>query len=238
MPGTVAGMPALVVFALLGALAGSAARVLVGRLRRGAPVRPPWCEVALAGWWMMCGWLWTSGRLTDEWLPLLLGLSWLAVAAGAVDLMRCRLPDALTLPALPLTLLLVVPLGPGCVVRAVAAAAVLFGAHLLVRLAVPAAMGAGDAKLAAPLGAALGAVSWPALVVWAALAAALTLLVALASASLARRTLGENVGSGPGVAARCGRRAEVPHGPAMLVAGWLVVTMAALGAAGATAWAA
>jgi leader peptidase (prepilin peptidase)/N-methyltransferase len=216
----VIGMAHLVVFALMGTIAGLGARLLVRRLRRGAPVVPPWCEVMVGTLWAVCGWWWTTGRLAGEWLPLLLGLGWLVVAAGAVDLMRRRLPDALTLPALPLTLLLVAPLGPACVVRAVAGALALFGAHLLVRLTVPPAMGAGDVKLAAPLGAALGAVSWPALVIWAVLAAALTVIVALACASVARR----------------GRGVAVPHGPAMLVAGWLVVAAAGLGAAGATAW--
>jgi leader peptidase (prepilin peptidase)/N-methyltransferase len=155
-------------------------------------------------------------------LPLLLGLGWLGVAAGAVDLLRRRLPDALTLPALPMTLLLVAPLGPASIGRAVAGAAVLSGAHLMVRLVAPAAMGAGDVKLAAPLGAALAAVSWPALVIWAVAAAAITAVAALAGRSVARR----------------GHGASVAHGPAMLAAGWLVVAAAGVGAAGATAWSA
>jgi leader peptidase (prepilin peptidase)/N-methyltransferase len=223
---------AAIVFVLLGAAAGCGARALVRRLRRGAPVRPPWCEMTLAAIWGACGWWAATGRLSGEWLPLLLGLSWLGVAAGAVDLMRGRLPDALTLPALPSALLLVAPLGPACVTRAVAGASVLFGAHLLVRVTVPAAMGAGDVKLAASLGAALGAVSWPALLVWAVLAAVITGCItgyiASAAASSVRWAGGRTV--------REGRGAAVPHGPAMLAAGWLVVAGAALGAAGATAW--
>lgn len=218
------------VFALLGSTAGRAARVLVRWLRRGAPVPPPWCEVSLAGSWAVCGWLWTSGRLPGEWLPLLLGLSWLAVAAGAVDLMCHRLPDALTLPAVPLILLLVMPLGTDSALRALCAAVVLAGGHLLVRLAVPAAMGAGDVKLAAPVGAALGAVSWPALAIWAVLAAALTSVMVLAGRSRGAGVRGPGV-RGPGVR---GPGVAVPHGPAMLLAGWLVVAVAALGAAGAT----
>jgi leader peptidase (prepilin peptidase)/N-methyltransferase len=217
LPGTVAGVTA-VVFALLGVGAGAGARLLVRRLPRGAPVRPPWCEVALGLSWAACGWCWSIGRLSGHWLPLLFGLGWLAVAAGAVDLMRHRLPDALTMPALPLALLLVAPLGPACTVRAVAGGAVLFGAHLVVRMVAPAAMGAGDVKLAAPLGAALGAVSWRAVVLWAVLAAALTTVAALGH----RATRAHTVGPG------------VPHGPSMLVAGWLVVAAAAVGAAGAT----
>ena len=92
-----------------------------------------------------------------RWLPVLLGLGWLAVAAGAVDVLHRRLPDALTLPALPVALLLLVPLGGdggGCAgwwARSSPCAA-----HGAVHLVAPAAMGGGDVKLAAPLGAVLG----------------------------------------------------------------------------------
>lgn len=223
---TVADVAHVVVFALTGICAGLGARLLVRRLPRGAPVRAPWCEVALGLSWAACGWCWSIGRLSADWLPLLLGLGWLAVAAGAVDLMRHRLPDALTLPALPLALLLVAPLGSACTVRAVGGGAVLFGAHLVVRIVAPAAMGAGDVKLAAPVGAVLGAVSWPALLVWAILAAVLTTVAACAGVLLARsgRRAAEEHGGGTGV----------PHGPSMLIAAWLVVAAAAAGAAGAT----
>jgi leader peptidase (prepilin peptidase)/N-methyltransferase len=252
-----------VVAALSGVAAGAGARLVARRLRRGAPVRPPWCELALGAVWALCGWGWTTGRLPGEWSPLLLGLSWLAMAAGSVDLLRHRLPDALTLPAVPSTLLLIVPLGTASVVRASAAAAVLFAAHLAVRMALPAAMGAGDVKLSASVGASLGAVSWPALMAWAVLAAVLTAVLGAALAVLrpavsgalpaAVPTASTTEGpteilrpttasardpSRPGErppAARPGRGAAVPHGPAMLMAAWLVVAAAALGAAGATA---
>ena len=46
-----------------------------------------------------------------------------------------------------------------------------FAAYAAVHLAAPAALGAGDVKLAAPLGAVLGGVSWEALVVGGVLAA-------------------------------------------------------------------
>ena len=103
--------------------------------------------------------------MPPRWLPVLLGLGWLAVAAGAVDVRARRLPDGLTLPALPVALLLLVPVGGSAVWRGVLGAAVAAAAHLLVHLAAPAALGAGDVKLSAPLGAALGAGSWEALVV-------------------------------------------------------------------------
>ena len=79
-------------------------------------------------------------------------------------------------------------------------------------LAAPAALGAGDVKLSAPLGAVLGAGSWEALVVAG-------LLAALFS------------GAAGGV--RCWSRAagaaRVPHGPSMLLAGLLVVAAGARG---------
>ena len=95
------------------------------------------------------GVVWRQGRRgARRWLPVLLGLGWLAVAAGAVDLLHQRLPDALTLPALPLALLLLAPLGPEVVLRAVVGAVVAFVAYAAAHLAAPAAMGAGDVKLA------------------------------------------------------------------------------------------
>jgi leader peptidase (prepilin peptidase)/N-methyltransferase len=210
----------MVCFGGLGMLAGVAARLLIGRLPRGASVPPPWCELAVGVLWAAAGGWWASGRLPVELLPLLLGVGWFGVAAGAVDLVCRRLPDALTLPALPAALLVTAPLGAAAAGRAVLGATVLFGAHLVVRVLAPAALGAGDVKLAAVLGAVLGAVSWPALVVGVVLAGGTTAVVAAVGLLSGRMGIG----------------AAVPHGPAMLAAGWAVVAAAGLGAAGATAW--
>lgn len=207
----------VLVVAALGALAGSGARWVLGRLRRGARVRPPVCEIAVGAAWAVLGGAWAGGGLPVRWLPVLLGLAWLGVAAGAVDLRHHRLPDALTLPALPAALLLLLPLGPGALGRALAGAAVAVGAHAVVHLIAPRSMGAGDVKIAAPLGAVLAAASWAALPLAAVLAALFTGLGA--AAGLASR--------------RLARGAAVPHGPSMLLAGWLVtVGAAATGPAG------
>jgi leader peptidase (prepilin peptidase)/N-methyltransferase len=163
-----------VVLAALGLPAGSAARRLLGRLRRGARVPPPWCELGVASAWLVTGALAAAEVLPWRWVPVLLGLGWLAVAAGAVDLLHHRLPDALTLPALPLTLLLLAPVGGTAVLRGLAGAAVAAAAYAALHLVAPAAMGAGDVKLAAPLGAVLAAASWPALALGAAVAALLS----------------------------------------------------------------
>jgi leader peptidase (prepilin peptidase)/N-methyltransferase len=237
-------MALLVFFGGLGMLAGALARWLLGRLRRGARVPPPHCELVLGALWAVSGYWWSVGRLDPAWLPLLLGLGWLAVAAGAVDLRHGRLPDALTLPALPAALVLAVPLGGGAVVRAALGALALGGGYLVVRLVAPAALGAGDVKLAAPLGAALGAVSWPAVLVGALLASVLTVGLAvtgrLLDAAVARVSRVSRVsrvarvGSGPmgwWSPARSRWGGGVPHGPPMLAAGWLVLAAAGTGGA-------
>ncbi len=200
-------------FAVAGYGAGTLARLLLARLRRGALIGPPWCELAVGVLWVVTGIQWVYGPLPARWLPVLLGLGWLAVAAAAVDLRHRRLPDALTLPALPAALVLLVPIGTDAVLRALLGAVVLAGAHAALHLAAPRAMGAGDVKLAAPLGAALAASSWPALPLGALVAALLTGLVATLGVTLGLLTRGD----------------ALPHGPSMLVAGWLVVAGSATG---------
>jgi leader peptidase (prepilin peptidase)/N-methyltransferase len=138
------------------------------------------------------------------WLPVPLLLAWLAVPLAAADLARHRLPDALTLPAYPvlgLAVALAAACGPdpGLGLRAVLGVLLFGGAHAVVRVLAPAALGAGDVKLAGSLGAVLGALGWAALVVAAVLAAVITLLLALGR-----------------------RRAVAPHGPGLLLATWLV----------------
>ena len=142
------------VLVVAGLLAGAGARLLLRRLRRGTRVPPPWCELGVASAWGASGA--AAGPACWRWLPVLLALGWLAVAAGAVDVLAGRLPDALTLPALPVALLLLVPVGGDAVARGVAGAVVAVAAHAAVHLVAPAAMGGGDVKLAAPLGAVLG----------------------------------------------------------------------------------
>jgi leader peptidase (prepilin peptidase)/N-methyltransferase len=208
--------PAFVI-GIAGMVAGALARRLLGRVRRGARVRAPVCEVAIGALWSITGGLWGAGALGSPWLPALLGLAWLGVAAGLVDLRHSRLPDALTLPAAGVAPLLLLPLGAGAVGRGLLGGWVAVIGYGAVHLARPAALGLGDVKLAASLGMVLGAASWGALFVAAALAAVGTAVVAVAGACLARLS----------------RRAAVPHGPSMLAASWLVTVVAAVGASGA-----
>lgn len=168
-------------FGTAGAAAGAAARILLHRMRRGARVRAPVCEAAVGIAWAGLGAGRAAGVWPDRWVPVLLGLSWFGVAAGAVDLRHRRLPDVLTLPALPVALLLVAPLGGAALARAGPGALAAVAVHAAVHLGSPGSLGAGDVKLAASLGAVLAAASWGAPLLAAVLASALTALVALAA---------------------------------------------------------
>jgi leader peptidase (prepilin peptidase) / N-methyltransferase len=194
------------VLVVAGLCAGTGARLLLRRLRRATRVPPPWCELGVASVWGA-----SAAAVPVRWLPVLLALGWLAVAAGAVDMLAGRLPDALTLPALPAALLLLVPVGGDAVARGVVGAVVAVAAHAAVHLVAPAAMGGGDVKLAAPLGAVSAAVSWEAL-------ALAGVLAALSSGVLAVAVL-----------VRRGRGGAVPHGPSMLMACLLVAAAGARG---------
>jgi leader peptidase (prepilin peptidase) / N-methyltransferase len=233
-PSAVRAVVLACVLAAVGVPAGVAARRLLRRLRRGARVPPPWCEAGVAVAWAATGAVVGATALRMAWLPVLLALGWLAVPAAVIDVLHHRLPDALTLPALPVALVLLVPLGSAAVLRGVAGAAVAVAAHAVVCLVARDALGAGDVKLAAPLGCVLAAVSWPAVVVAGVLAALLS--GGLAVAVLVRRELfhrrqgrrgwGGRGRSGRGRSRR-GWSSALPHGPSMLAATWLVVLAAA-----------
>lgn len=202
--------------AVAGVGAGVVARRLLGRMARGTRAPVAACEVLVAVPWAVVAGGWAAGVLPGRWVPVLLGLAWFAAAAGWVDARHRRLPDALTLPAVPAALVLVAPLGPAAVGRAALGVLVAAGVHAAVHLAAPAALGAGDVKLAASLGAPLAVVSWPAAVLAAVGASLLTAVLALAT-----------------VWGRHGRRTAVPHGPSMLLATAVVLLAAAAGAGGA-----
>ncbi|OBA76840.1 type IV prepilin leader peptidase [Mycobacterium sp. 1554424.7] len=122
-------------------------------------------------------------------------LLWMA-ALSAYDVRSRRLPNLLTLPGAAVILLAAAMGGRG--MPALAGAVALAGAYLLVHLAAPAAMGAGDVKLAAGLGGLAGCFGPD---VWFLAALTAPLLTALAGV----------------VAWRRGAR-TVPHGPSMCLA--------------------
>ena len=170
----------LLSLAAAGVLAGLLGRWLLHRL--GMPIPPPWCELCVAALWVATGW---------RMVPL--AVAWFGVLLTATDLVRQRLPNALTLTAYPVVLL-ALPLEPMVLLRAT----VFLAAHVLVWVLAPAAMGAGDVKLSGVVGLVAG--SWSALATAALLASVITLVLAL----LLRR------------------RGGVPHGPGMVAAAWLL----------------
>jgi leader peptidase (prepilin peptidase) / N-methyltransferase len=212
-PISAAGEAAGLAGGALGVAAGAAARRLLARLRRGTRVRAPVCELTIGALWAVTGGLWGAGRLPTAWLPVLLGLGWLGVAAGLVDARHRRLPDTLTVPAVCLASLGLLPLGLATTGRGVLGAFVAVLGYGLVHLLRPAALGLGDVKLAAPLGAVLGAASWSALAVAAVLAAVITGCVALLRLCVSRAP----------------PHTAVPHGPSMLAAAWLLTLATAAG---------
>ncbi|HVV20246.1 MAG TPA: prepilin peptidase [Pseudonocardiaceae bacterium] len=194
--------PALVLgFALVGAAMGGAGRVWLGRLREPVVCRAPWCEIAGAALSGTVGWLGATGLLVWWWLPVPLVLGWFAVPLAAADVLRGRLPNALTLAALPALVLVTVPYEPA----PLAGAAVFGAAHAAVRLLAPRSLGGGDVKLAAALGVVLGVLGWADLVLAAFLASLITLSIAIVT-----------------------RRRTAPHGPGLLAATWLLAALTPL----------
>jgi leader peptidase (prepilin peptidase)/N-methyltransferase len=188
-----------------GAAAGLLGRHVIGRLRRGAVFRPPCCEVAVGVCWALVGWRWATGGLPSWWLPVPLLLAWFGVSLTAVDLARRRLPDALTLAAYPVLgggLAWAAAMAPSArlFLGALIGAMVFGGAHAVVHVLAPRSLGRGDVKLSGSLGAVLGALGWPALVLATVLASVITVGLAVA----VRGVRG------------------VPHGPGLLTATWLM----------------
>jgi leader peptidase (prepilin peptidase)/N-methyltransferase len=133
-------------------------------------------------------------------------LVWLA-ALSCYDVRQRRLPNALTVPGAAVILLAATVAGRG--VPALAGAVALDALYLLVHLLAPAAMGAGDVKLAIGLGGLAGCFG---VEVWFLAALAAPLLTALL-----------------GLAGRLRGAATVPHGPSMCLATAAAAGLALLG---------
>jgi leader peptidase (prepilin peptidase) / N-methyltransferase len=133
-------------------------------------------------------------------------LLWMAALAG-YDVRRRRLPNWLTLPGFAMVVLVAARFGHGA--AAALGAAGLSVAYLLVHLLAPAAMGAGDVKLALGTGALTGCFGAD---VWLLAAIAAPILTAVV-----------------GVVARLGWSARtVPHGPSMCLASAVAVGLAVM----------
>ncbi len=180
---------------------------MLRRIPRGVRVPAPVCTVAVAALWTVVS-ARSSEGLPVWWWPVPLILGWAGVLLGGADMVARRLPDALTLPAYPVVAVLVgaAAIGAGDagpLARAGAGAVLWAGGYAAVRLVAPGALGGGDVKLAGTLGALTAATSWSGLLLAVLAATVLTAAVA-----------------GP---ARLFGYRDVPHGPAMLAAAWLVV---------------
>jgi leader peptidase (prepilin peptidase)/N-methyltransferase len=140
-------------------------------------------------------------------------LSWLG-ALSVYDIREQRLPNWLTMPGAVTILAAAAAFGRGA--PAVFGALGLAGLYLVVHLVAPAAMGAGDVKLAAGVGGLTGAFGYD---VWVLAAIAAPLLTAMVACLVVVRR------SGSGRTTRS--RGTVPHGPSMCVA-TLVAAMLAI----------
>ncbi|BDX32691.1 prepilin peptidase [Mycobacterium antarcticum] len=133
-------------------------------------------------------------------------LTWLT-ALTVYDVRQRRLPNALTLPGAVVVLTVAALAGRGQ--AALVGAAALTVIYLVVHLLSPAAMGAGDVKLALGIGALTGAYGVDAWVLAAITAPLLTALL------------------GVGLRARGTGASAVPHGPAMCVSAIAAVALVA-----------
>lgn len=183
-----------------GAAVGAGVRLGLARARRGVLLPPAWCELAVATAWGVVGTAAVVGAVAPARVPVLLGASVLAAAGTATDLTSGRLPDAMTLPAVPLGWALLLPCGPDAVLAGVLGTLALGVPHVLLAVAVPHGLGGGDAKLAAALGAPLAALGWWSVAVVPVVAA---VVLAVAAAILRRRAL--------------------PLGPPLLGVTWIVL---------------
>ncbi|MEV0335495.1 A24 family peptidase [Nocardia sp. NPDC050717] len=139
-------------------------------------------------------------------------IAW-CVLLGVIDVHARRLPNALT--GVGAAAVFLYALYTGQLATAVIGAALLTMPYLVTHLVSPAALGAGDVKLAVSLGGAAalaGAPAW----VWAALAA--PLLTAVAAVLVLGRDRLRSARGGGGAPRRRPTGRMVPHGPAMCLA--------------------
>ena len=156
-----------------------------------------------------------NGALGSPWeLAALAWLALLGVPLAVIDVRSRRLPDGLTLPAFAGVVLL---LGAAAVAdhryghfgQAIGGAAALAGFYLALMAIRPGGMFLGDVKLAASVGAALAAVSGPAVLTGTFAAFVLAAACALVLIALGRMT----------------RKGDLPFGPFMLAGALLAVLL-------------
>lgn len=198
---------------LVGALGGAGIRRLLAQLRRGTVVRPGPLEAIAA--------VVTAIGAAVSWpgplLPLVLWCGLLGVAGSAVDVRHHRLPDALTLPAIPVTTAIVIGTcwaapASGSIVGALTAGVVVGALFAVSALLAPGAMGWGDVKLSVSIGMAAGLIGGQTVLAAVALAFLTAAVVALGGIAAGRWTT----------------RTALPFGPFLLFGGWAALLSAAV----------
>lgn len=160
----------------------------------------------------------TAWRFGPAWeLPAYLYFAAVTVPLAVIDLRTLRLPNVLTLSAYPIVaaLLLLPALADGrwsSYTRAMLAGVIVLALFLVLHLVNPSGMGLGDVKLAGPMGAVLGWVSWQA--VFVGVVVGFVLAAGVGLAMLAAR--------------RANRKSALPFGPFMLAGAWTAILVPAL----------
>lgn len=145
-------------------------------------------------------------------LPAYLYLAAITVPLAVIDLRTLRLPNVLTLSAYPLVaglLLLPALLADGwdAYVRALLAGASVLALFVVLHLINPSGMGLGDVKLAGPMGALLGWLSWQTTMVGVVIGFVLVAVVGIVMI----------------LARRADRKSALPFGPFMLAGAWIAI---------------
>ena len=207
-------MTLVILCALAGAVAGVGSRRLVVA-ETGAPASALLLGVvtgtlaALAAWHVGAGWE----------LPAYLYFAAVSAPLAVIDLRTLRLPNVLTLPAYPIVaalLLLPALLDDAWPAygRALLAGAAVLALFAVLHLVNPSGMGLGDVKLAGPMGALLGWLSWQVAMVGVVIGFALAAVVGIAMI----------------LARRADRKSALPFGPFMLAGAWVAILVPAIAA--------
>ena len=140
----------------------------------------------------------------------------MSVPLAVIDLRTLRLPNVLTLSAYPIVaVLLLLPAvlddAWTAYVRALLAGAAVLALFVVLHLINPSGMGLGDVKLAGPMGALLGWLSWQVAMVGVVIGFALVAVVGIAMI----------------LARRADRKSALPFGPFMLAGAWVAILVPA-----------
>lgn len=169
--------------------------------------------LAFAGvaWWFLSGP--SAGEPHPATLVILLAYLYFAaisIALTLIDLDTHRLPNAIVLPAYPVTIVL---FAVACLLgadwwalgRAAIGMAVMYAFYFVLRLIRPDGMGGGDVKLAGVVGIYLGWLGW----------------ATLAVGAFAAFLLGGVFGIILLASRKAGRRTAIPFGPWMIIGAWM-----------------